>query len=207
MPILLELERYMAQNFATIEKRYTDEEYLAFEREALDKHELINGEIVAMAGASRRHNLITINTASELRFQMKGTGCETYTNDMRVRMKKGRYGYPDVVVACGEPQFADDEFDVLLNPIVVVEVLSKSTRFRDKTEKLETYQKMESIQECLLIEQDFLRVEHYIKQTPMQWLLRIYEDLNDTITLESINCQLPFTEIYAQIEFEEVDEN
>ena len=197
----------MSQNLATIQKYYSEEEYLAFEREAVDKHELIDGEIVAMAGASREHNLISLNIASELRFRLKGKKCKTYTNDMRVRMKTGRYNYPDVVVVCGEPQFADDEFDVLLNPVVVVEVLSKSKRFRDKTEKLETYQKMESIQECLLVEQDFLHVEHYIKQTPMQWLLRIYEGLSNTISLESIGCQLPITEIYSQIEFEKIAEN
>ena len=197
----------MSQNLATIQKYYSEEEYLAFEREAVDKHELIDGEILAMAGASREHNVIGGNIFASFHSKLSGGTCESYINDMRVRMKKGRYSYPDVVVVCGEPQFADDEFDILLNPVVVVEVLSKSTRFRDKTEKLETYQKMESIQECLLVEQDFPHVEHYIKQTPMQWLLRIYEDLNDTITFESINCQLPFTEIYAQIEFEEVVED
>ncbi len=121
---------------------------------------------------------------------------------MRVRMKKGRYGYPDVVVVCDKPQFADDEFDVLLNPLIVVEVLSKSTRFRDKTEKLTTYQKMESIREILLIEQTEPRIEHYIKQTPNQWLLRIYENLTETIVLESLGCELPVAEIYAQIEFQ-----
>ena len=194
-------------NLATIEKLYTDEEYLAFERQAAEKHELIDGEIVAMAGASREHNLIGGNVFANFHIQLRGRNCESYINDMRVRMKKGRYGYPDVVVVCGEPQFADDEFDVLLNPVVVVEVLSKSTRFRDKTEKLETYQKMESIRECLLIEQSTLRVEHYIKQTPMQWLLRIYEDLNDVINLESVNCELPLAEIYAQIEFKEIIED
>ena len=194
-------------NLATVEKHYTDEEYLAFEREALQKHELIDGEIIAMAGASREHNLIGVNVSSEFRFRLKGGKCEVYANDMRVRMKKGRYGYPDVVIACEKPKFADDEFDVLLNPVVVVEVLSKSTRFRDKTEKLETYQKMESIRECLLIEQKEIRVEHYIKQTPRQWILRIYEELTETIILESINCEIPVAEVYAQIEFkEEVEE-
>jgi hypothetical protein len=120
-------------NLAVAEKLYTDEEYLTFEREAEEKHELIDGEIVAMAGASRRHNLIGTNTTVALGVQLRGKGCELYANDMRVRMRKGRYSYPDVVVVCGEPQFADEEFDVLLNPTVVIEVLSKSTRFRDKT--------------------------------------------------------------------------
>lgn len=189
-------------NLATIQKFYSDEEYLAFERETEEKHELIDGEIVAMAGATREHNLIGVNVSSELHFRLKGRKCEIYANDMRVRMKKGRYGYPDVVVVCDKPQFADDEFDVLLNPLVVIEVLSKSTRFRDKTEKLKTYQKMESIRECLLIEQNEPRIEHYIKQTPNQWLLRIYENLGETIVLESLGCELPAAEIYAQIEFE-----
>ena len=144
----------------------TDEEYLAFERAATEKHEFFDGEIIAMAGASREHNLIGGNIFAEIRFQLKGKNCESYAGDMRVRMKKGRYGYPDVVVVCGKPEFADDEFDVLFNPTVVVEILSKSTRFRDKNEKLIAYQKMDSPRECLLIEQNEPRVEHYIKQTP-----------------------------------------
>jgi len=189
-------------NPATIQKFYSDEEYLVFEREAEEKHELIDGEIVAMAGASREHNLIGVNVSSELHFRLKARKCEIYANDMRVRMKKGHYGYPDVVVVCDKPNFADDEFDVLLNPLVVVEVLSKTTRFRDKTEKLKTYQKMESICEILLIEQTEPRIEHYIKQTPNQWLLRIYENLSETIVLESLGSELPVAEIYAQIEFE-----
>lgn len=161
-------------NLAEQKKYYTVEEYLAFEREAFEKHEYIDGELILMAGASREHNLIGANLTAALHNQLKGKNCEVYANDMRVRMKGTRYGYPDVIVVCGEPQFADDKFDVLLNPTVVVEVLSSSTHFQDKTEKLETYQKMDSIKECLLIEQRFMRVEHFIKQTPNQWLLRIY---------------------------------
>ena len=193
-------------NLAAIPKVYSDEEYLALERAADEKHELIDGEIVAMAGASREHNLISGNVFAGLHSRLRGKPCESYINDMRVRMKKGRYSYPDVVVVCGEPQFDDDEFDVLLNPTVVVEVLSKSTRFRDKTEKLIAYQKMESLRECLLVEQIEPRVEHYIKQTSKQWLLKIYEDLDETVFLESVKCRLPLAEIYAQIEFENAAE-
>lgn len=204
-------------NPAQADKFYTVEEYLAFEREALEKHEYIDGRIIplhgdyevtkAMAGASRKHNLIGGNVFGELRNQLKGKNCEIYFNDMRVRTKPNRYGYPDVVIVCGEPNFADDEFDVLLNPTVLVEVLSPSTRFRDKTEKLENFQKMESLKECLLIEQSKIRVEHYIKQTPKQWLLRIYEDAEETINLESIGCEISLTDVYAQVKFENVEEN
>ena len=188
-------------NLAVAERLYTSEEYLAFERAAEEKHEFINGEIIQMAGASREHNLIGTNITVALGFRLRGKACELYANDMRVRMKKNRYGYPDVVVVCGAPEFDDEEFDVLLNPTVAVEVLSKSTRFRDKTEKLATYQKMESLREILLIEQIEPRVEHYIKQTSKQWLLKIYEDSDEIVSLESIDCRLPVAEIYAQIEF------
>lgn len=193
-------------NLAVAEKLYTPEEYLEFEREAEVKHEFIDGEIVAMAGASREHNLIGVNVSGELRSRLKGKGCEIYANDMRVWMRKNRYGYPDVVVVCDQPQFDDEEFDVLLNPLIVIEILSKSPRFRDKTEKLIVYQKMESLRECLLVEQNEPRIEHYIKKTPTRWLLDIYENLDETINLKSVNCKLPVAEIYAQIEFENKEE-
>ncbi len=188
-------------NVAAKPKSYTPEEYLAFEREAEEKHEFVDGEIIAMAGASREHNLIGTNVTVGLGYQLRGKKCELYANDMRVRMRKGRYAYPDVVVVCEKPEFDDDEFDVLLNPTVAVEVLSKSTRFRDKTEKLIAYQKMDCLRECLLIEQIEPRIEHYIKQTSRQWLLKIYEDLDEIINIESIGCQISLADIYAQIEF------
>ncbi|MBA2736549.1 MAG: Uma2 family endonuclease [Pyrinomonadaceae bacterium] len=192
-------------NLAESKKYYTVEEYLAFERESEEKHEYIDGEIIAMAGASREHNLIGTNTGTEIRFRLKGKQYETYISDMRVRVKSNRYCYPDVVAVCGEPEFAkDDDFDILLNPTVVVEVLSPSTKFRDKTKKLEDYRKIDSLRECLLIEQDKMFVEHFIKQTPSQWLLRIYENAGDTVKLESIGCEILLSDIYLQVEFKTV---
>ena len=202
-------------NLAETKKLYTVEEYLAFERVADEKHEYIDGEIIplheareikAMAGASRRHNLITGNVFGEIRNQLKGKNCEIYPNDMRVRMSASRYSYPDVVAVCGEPQFADGEFDVLLNPTIVVEVLSTSTRFRDKTEKLEDFRKLDSLRECLLIEQDKIFIEHYIKQAPNQWLLRIYETADETVNLESIGCEIAVSDIYLQVKFKETSQ-
>lgn len=191
-------------NLAIAEKFYTAEEYLAFEREALDKHEFVDGEIVAMAGASREHNLIGTNIGTEIRFGLKGKNCETYVSDMRVRTKPNRYRYPDVVTVCGEAQFDDDEdFDILLNPTIVVEVLSTSTGFRDKIEKLEEYRKMDSIRECLLISQEKMHVQHFIKQTVKQWILRIYETADEIVVLESIGCEILLADIYAQVKFKE----
>lgn len=188
-------------NLAESKKYFTVEEYLAFEREAFEKHEYIDGEIVAMAGASREHNLIGLNIATEIRFKLKGKNCEVYANDMRVRLKPNRYGYPDVVVVCGKPAFADEEFDILLNPTILVEVLSHSTRFKDKTEKLEDFRKLDSLKECLLIEQEKMFIEHYVKQTPNQWLLRIYENADEVINLESIGCEISLADIYLQVSF------
>lgn len=199
-------------NLAETKKYYTVEEYLAFEREAFEKHEYIDGEIVplhkpfevtAMADASRRHNLVSGNIFGELRHQLKGKNCEVYINDMRVRLKPNRYGYPDVIVVCSEPEFLDDEFDTLTNPIILIEVLSPSTRFKDKTEKLEDFRKLESLKECLLIEQEKMFIEHYIKQTPNQWLLRIYENSDERVTLESIGCEISLSDIYLQVKFKE----
>ena len=124
---------------------------------------------------------------------------------MRVRLKSNRYGYPDVVVVCGKPKFADSEFDVLLNPTILVEVLSHSTRFKDKTEKLEDF-RVGQLKECLLIEQEKMFIEHYIKQTPNQWLLRIYENADDLIILESIDCEILLSDIYLQVNFKEVSQ-
>ncbi len=199
-------------NLAYKEKLYSVEEYLAFERSADEKHELIDGRIVplnenfeinAMAGASRRHNLISGNIFAEIRNQLKGKNCEAYISDMRVQLNQLRYGYPDVVIVCENPEFLDDEFDTLLNPVVVIKVLSPATRFRDKTEKLEDYQKKNSIQECLLIEQNQIRIEHYIKQSARQWLLRIYDNIDDTVVIKSIGCQVKVSDIYLQIQFEQ----
>lgn len=189
-------------NLAQSKEYYTVEEYLAFERESSEKHKYIDGEIIAMAGASREHNLIGLNIASEIRFKLKGKSCEVYANDMRVRMNPKHYGYPDVVVVCGEPEFADGEFDVLLNPTVIIEVLSASTKLRDRTEKLEDFRKIESLKECLLVEQKKIFIQHYIKQTPNQWLLRIYENAFETVKMESIDCEIPVSDIYLQVKFD-----
>lgn len=191
-------------NLAQTQNYYTVEEYLAIERESSEKHEYIDGEIIAMAGASREHNLIGTNLTFAFVGQLRGKTCEVYANDMRVRMNPKHYGYPDVVVVCGEPEFADDEFDVLLNPSVIIEVLSASTKLRDRTEKLEDFRKIESLMECLLIEQKKIFIQHYIKQTPNQWILRIYENVDEIVLMESIGCEIPVSDIYLQVKFDHV---
>jgi Uma2 family endonuclease len=186
---------------ALSEKFYTVEEYLAFERSSELKHEYISGEIVAMAGATRGHNLITGNVAQRLRNQLEGKPCETYSSDMRVRTSPTEYTYPDVVVVCDEPRFEDAELDTLLNPTVVVEVLSKSSEARDRREKFPDYRGIESVKDILLIAQHKVRVEHYVRQANNGWLLHDISDPGGMIMITSIGCTLALAEIYERVTF------
>ena len=178
----------------------TPEEYLAIERGAEYKSEYIDGEMVAMTGASRKHNLITINTSREITNQLKGRPCEAYASDMRVRIPATNlYAYPDVTVVCGEPVFEDDYVDTLTNPTLIVEVLSDSTESYDRGKKFRYYRTIDSLAEYVLIAQDEYRVEQYIKQPDGRWLLSEVRSLNDQVELSSVNCTLSLKEIYDKV--------
>ncbi len=181
----------------------TPEEYLAFEREAEVKHEYYAGETFPFAGASRQHNLIVANVIRELGIEVKGRSCEVYPSDMRVKISPtGLYTYPDVTVVCGEARFDDEHSDTLLNPTVIVEVLSPSTAGYDRGEKFEHYRKLESLQAYLVIAQDRHHVEHWGRQSDNQWLLSETDSLEDTMELPSIACRLLVTDLYEKVEFE-----
>ena len=178
---------------------YTPEEYLVSERKATLKSEYINGEILAMSGASNAHNLITLDIGTELNIQLRERECLVYTNDMRVRTSPmGSYFYPDVVVVCGEPQFEDNVFDTLLNPILVIEVLSPSTEVYDKGEKFRHYQELTSLREYALVSQDRVRVEQY-RLLKTQWVQTEFRALEDVLPLVSIGCELPLQDIYRRV--------
>lgn len=178
----------------------TPEEYLAIERKAEYKSEYINGEIVAMTGASREHNLIVVNIAGELRQQLRGRPCEMYANDMRVRVPSTQlYTYPDVTVVCDEPQFEDDYLDTLLNPTLIIEVLSESTEGYDRGKKFGFYRTIPSLAEYLLVAQDEQRIEQYAKQQDGRWLLSESSSADDLIELVSIQCQLALKEVYDKV--------
>jgi Uma2 family endonuclease len=182
----------------------TPEEYLAFERKAENKNEYVNGEIFAMTGASRKHNLIVANIAGELREQLKGKPCELYPGEMRVKAPASRsYVYPDVVVVCDEPKFEDDQLDTLLNPTLIVEVLSKSTESYNRLAKSAYYRTIESLAEYLLVAQEECRVEQYVKQPDGRWLLADVRSRESLIVLEAIGCSLSLQDIYERISFAE----
>ena len=179
----------------------TPEEYLVMEREAEFKSEYRDGQIVAMPGASRPHNLISGNIFGEFYLQFLDRTCEVYTNDMRVKVSdRGLYTYPDVVVMCDEPRFEDNHVDTLLNPTVIVEVLSPSTENYDRHDKFLSYQTLESLQEYILVSQKGVHVEQYICQNG-NWNLREFRSLDDVLVLASIECQLAVRAIYAKVQF------
>lgn len=183
---------------------YSPQQYLAIDRQADFKNEYLNGEIFAMTGASRRHNLITSNVNSSLNSQLKGRQCEVYVSDMRVKVSPtGLYTYPDVVVACGSPIFEDDEVDTLTNPTLIIEVLSASTEGYDRGDKFGHYRKLDSLSEYILISQDKSNVEHYVRRPDNQWLLSEANDLQATIDLPSIKCTLTLADVYDKVELAE----
>ena len=180
----------------------TPQQYLARERQAETKSEYLRGELFAMSAASREHNLIAGNVNSELSTQLRDRECEVYQADMRVKVSvTGLYTYPDVTVVCSEPEFEDAQVDTLLNPRVIVEVLSPSTADYDRGGKFAHYRRLPSLQEYLLISQDAPLVEHYVRQGPDTWRLTEQRSLEAVIDLPSIQCQLALAEIYLKVRF------
>ncbi len=178
----------------------TPEEYLAFERKATTKHEYVNGHIIAMSGASFAHNFITTNVATHLSVQLMDSECRVATSDMRVKaIQTESYFYPDVVVVCGDPRAEDDTFDTLLNPTLIVEILSPSTETYDKGEKFEHYQQIASLKDYILISQDKVHVEHYCRQGT-EWLQTEFVELEDVLSLHAIDCKLRLQDVYRRVE-------
>lgn len=184
------------------EKTYTAEDYLKLDRQDTGKQEYSNGKVVSASGSSRRHNLIGSNTTIAIGSRVRGHKCEVYVNDMRVKLAPHNYCYPDVVVVNGEPTFEGKELDILLNPTVIVEIMSRATLNHDKTEKLDRYLAMASVREIMLVKEEEMRVEHYFKQTQNQWTYKIYSNREDIISIESVNCKISLSEIYSQIKFD-----
>lgn len=152
-----------------------------------------------MTGASRKHNLITVNIAGELRNQLKKRPCEAYGSDMRVKAAEARsYHYSDIVVACGTPQFEDAHVDTLLNPTLQVEVLSPSTEAYDRGGKFAHYRKIPTLREYLLVAQDQPSIERYLRQGDV-WILSEAVGLDASMSLDSIACVLNLREVYDKV--------
>ncbi|HZT41533.1 MAG TPA: Uma2 family endonuclease [Chthonomonadaceae bacterium] len=179
----------------------TPQEHLERERKAETKSEYYAGVIVAMTGASWEHNLITSNIQGELHSQLRGMPCAVVTSDLRVEVRECHaYFYPDVVAVYGEPEFADAELDTLLNPTLIVEVLSESTEAMDRGKKWTCYQSLKSLQTYVLVSQDRPYVEAYRRQAD-DWRYSTVEGLGNSLSLEAIGCTLKLADIYDRVEF------
>jgi Uma2 family endonuclease len=182
------------------ERVYTAKEYLALERAADHKSELVNGRIYAMAGASVPHNLIVLNLSAEIRARLRGGPCSVLVNDMRVKVgPTGMYTYPDVVALCDPPELEDAHGDTLLNPAVIIEVLSDSTEKYDRGEKFAHYRKLETLREYILVAQDKIRIEQYVRHGE-HWMLGEISDPADTLRIETLGCEIALRDIYDRVE-------
>lgn len=180
--------------------RYTPEQYLELDREAEHRSEYVNGEILAIAGASREHNLVVTNLVREASLALRGHPCETYSNDVRVQVNQTRCTYPDVVVACSQPNFLDGQLDTLTNPIVIMEVLSPTTAQDDRSWKFAHYRRLETLTDYVMLSQFQPFIEHYTRQGD-RWVLTEIAGLDAILRLPSIGCDLPLPAIYERVEF------
>jgi Uma2 family endonuclease len=182
--------------------KLTPEEYLTLERNSEERHEYFGGEIFAMSGAKRNHNKITTNLSGLVWQHLKGKNCENYSSDMRVFVPEtGLYTYPDLIVVCGEPKFQDEVFDTLLNPVLLIEVLSDSTEGYDRGKKFQHYRSIESLQEYVLVAQDEARIEKYVKSGAGFWVLSDAVGLDAEIKFDSIDCIIALREVYDKVDF------
>jgi len=180
----------------------TPEEYLNRERQAEHRSEYYRGEMFAMAGASANHNLIVLNTGSHLREQLKSKPCRVYPSDLKLRVEAtGLFTYPDLSIVCGEPRLESDHGDVLLNPVVLVEVLSDSTEAYDRGKKFEHYRTIPSLKHYVLITQERHSIDCFTRSNGESWNLTSCKGLSGKITLEAIECELLGSEVYDKVVF------
>jgi Uma2 family endonuclease len=182
--------------------RLTEAEYLEIERRAAFKSEFLEGEMFAMSGGTRSHNLIASNMNRAIGNQLEGCRCVVYTSDMRVKVQAdGLYTYPDVSVACGEEKFDDEQDDTLLNPTVIVEVLSDSREAYDRGKKFALYRQIPSLREYLLVSQHKPLIEQYVRQDNGQWLLQEVAGLESKLSLPSLGITIALADVYANLRF------
>lgn len=177
----------------------TTAERAAFRPEAAPR-KVDNTGVIGRSPGNRAHNLIATNTVISIGSRLAASKAEIYVNGMRVALKGSSTCYPDVVIVAGKPDFTDGNENILRNPSGVVEIFSNATDPTDKMRKVEAYLAIASVKECLLVKADEMRVEHYSRQNAKQWLYRIYDQRDDVVSLESVDCKLPLAAMYSQID-------
>jgi Uma2 family endonuclease len=181
--------------------KVTEEQYLAMDRAAELRSEFLDGQMIAMSGASLVHNRLQGNIYAEVRAALRDRNCEAFNSDLRIRVSARVYTYADVSVVCGKPVLADERQDILLNPVVIFEVLSPSTEKYDRGVKFQHYRTIDSLKDYILVDQDQVRIEHYSRETDNTWTLHDHEKLDDELKITSIGVSLPLGRIYDRVEF------
>ncbi|HEY1379828.1 MAG TPA: Uma2 family endonuclease [Gemmataceae bacterium] len=184
--------------------RLTPEQYLAIERKAEFRSEFYNGEMFAMAGASEPHNRVKDNLVVEIGSRLKGSGCHSYSSDMRVKVSAtGLYTYPDIVIVCGKPELEDAHLDTLLNPQVIIEVLSDSTAGYDRGRKYRHYKQIASFREYVLVAQDEPVIERRVRQPDGSWAETDVEGLDREFAFATVPVRVAMADVYAGVTFPE----
>jgi Uma2 family endonuclease len=183
-------------------RHYTVEEYFYVETTSDIKHEYFDGEIFAMAGGSRDHDRISRNVLTFFDQSLRGSRCEAFTSNMRIRTPSGLYTYPDASIVCGTPDILRIQgTDTIGNPVVLVEVVSESTGDYDRGQKFELYRSIPTLRDYLLIEQSKMTVEHRRYVSEAEWISRWMTSSDDVIRLAGVDLELPLSGVYAQVEF------
>ena len=203
----------LAQRKPETGRKYTIEEYLEMEREAFERSEYIDGYIYAMAGESDKHGIVTMNLVGEIQQKLKGTDCQGRVKDAKIQsgdfaqMKgksKGLFSYPDIVIICGKPKYHDKFKDIILNPKVIIEVLSESTELFDRNTKFHRLSKFnETLSDYILVSQDKPMVEHFVRQEDGNWKLFVYFGTDESFEIENVKCRLSLEDVYDRVEFSE----
>ena len=197
----------IAKQPQTEKRHYTPEEYLALEESAIDKSEYHDGEIVQMSGGTANHNKIAGNFYKKFPATVNTQDYETFINDVRLWIPlTGRYVYPDIMVIQGEPQYQGSNKTIVINPLVIVEVLSNSTKDYDRGGKFLAYRSIPEFQEYILVDQYSYHIEQFAKNSNGKWVLTEYDSEESVLTLELVEFQMPLREIYARINFDVKDE-
>lgn len=178
-------------------QHYTIEEYLEMERASNIKHEYYKGEVFAMAGASLRHNFVFSNTFGEIGLQLKNSSCRPFGSDMRMHIPENTlFTYPDISIYCGKHTLLDEEEDSIINPTIIIEILSKSTRDYDRGTKFNLYRDIPTLKEYMLIDTEKIGVEVFRINTHKQWVLQEYKTLQETVQLPTVKVSVPMQAIY-----------
>ena len=183
-------------------RKWTFEEYLAYEEETGIKHEYIDGEIYAMTGGTKKHSVMATNCTTEIGVQLRDSDCYVASSDMRVQISPTKFVYPDFLVVCGQDEFMDDKEVTLLNPTLVAEFISDSSEKYDKGLKSEYYRSIESLQHYLIVDQNRVYVQLYTRGNDDKWIFQEFNQHDTMIPLEAIGVELPVDEVYRGFIFD-----